>query len=418
MSGLSSYHGTNNNRWAIGNDLVELRNINNELYFRLPNGTFSKVISESQFNSLSRSLRYWQSNTFFAANELIIYNGIIYVCNNDHTSGMTFESDTSNFTFVSVFEGFLLVTPTNLGSTVLDKTSGTLIYVDSAPGSGTYKFVLPNATTIQLGHKFKIINASTTYNLDIYYNDGITKLISIPPGITREVFYIKPNLTNGIFTTSDTPLSGTTVVEQVAHGFSFGQLIYIEDTTGIWKLATAADENKTCDAIVSAIYSADSFQATFNGYVNGNFPLPIILGRQYFLSDATPGEYVDVEPLYISQPIFKVITTNQILFRSDRPSENIVNGVEFTLNPGQSISLGPDSAQYIIYLRSDPRVLADTRYLSGNPPEFAPWSSPKPIANTDTPATLSIFDGAGQLYVKNNLVGQEKVLVFKNYVSP
>lgn len=416
--GFSSYRGTNADGFAIGNEKVEIKNINNVLYHRLPNGTYTRTIGEAEFNSLSRALRQWSSNTLFLEDELIIYNGILYLCNNEHTSGGVFESDVDNFTFISVFDSFLLIAPSPLGSSILDKTSGTLIYIDSAPGSGNYSLNLPDATTLQFGHRFKIINASTAYTIDVYYHDGVTNLISIPPGTTVEVFYIKPNLSNGIFATSDTPQSGVLTISQVAHGFVFGDLLYIEDSTGIWKKAIASDPNKTCDAIVSAVYSVNSFQVTTSGYVNGVFSPSVTIGKQYFLSDAAAGAYVDVEPLYISQPVFKAINTNQILFRSDRPSENIASGIEFVLNVGQSITLGSDSAQYIIYLRSDPRVLADTRYLSGSPPEFAPWTSPKPIANTDTPATLSIFDASGSLYVKNNLVTTENILVFKNYVSP
>lgn len=417
MKGLSSYRGTQAETWAIGSDKVELRNVNDELYMRLPSGAYSKVTSEAQLNSLSRALRQWQPGVLFLQNEPVLYNGILYVCNNDHTSSATFELDAANFTFISVFDGFTYISPTPLGQTVLDKTSGTLVYVDSAAGSGVYKLFLPNAVTLAFGHRFKIINASSTYVVEVYYNDQSTLFTSIEPGTSKEMFYVEANLTNGIFATTDTPPSGTLVVNQVAHGFAFGDLVYIEDTTGVWYKAIADDVEKTADGIVSVVYGADAFQVTTSGYVNGVFPSPVIAGKQYFLSAAVAGAYTDTEPLYISQPVFKAISATQILVRNDRPSENLVNGVEFEILVGASISLGPDSAQYLIYLRSDPRICGDVRYRSGFAPEIGVIGV-KPIANTDTPATLSIFDSGGQLFVKNNLAATEKILVFKNYVAP
>lgn len=412
-----SYKGTVHDSFAIGNSLVELKNINNELYFRLPNGTYTKVIGEAQFNSLSRSLRQWQSSTFFAANEAIIYNGILYICLNDHTSSGSFEADQANFSFISVFDGFLLITPTPSATTNLDKTSGTLIYIDNAPGSGVYRLRLPNALTIQFGHKFKIINTSDTYSVEIYYYDDVTQLATVAPNTSREIFYVKPNSSNGIFDFTDALDSANLVVTQVAHGFTFGDLVYIENATGLFKLAQANDRNKTCDAIVSAVYNANSFQVTFAGEVNGNFPLIPIVGEVYFLSDSVAGDYTNIEPIGISQPVFKAITTNKILFRPDRPSENIASGVAFTIADGASISLGADSCQYIIYLEDDPRVLADVRYLSGFTPELDVLGI-KPIASSDTPANLCIFDASGQLFVKNNLGVTKTIFVFKNFVSP
>jgi len=98
-------------------------------------------------------------------------------------------------------------------------------------------------------------------------------------------------------------------VTQVSHGFSVGQIVYLNGSTYALAKADAVNTAETT-GIVSNIYSADIFQMTEIGYVKGLSGLTA--GTVYFLSDTVSGALTATEPTVIgsvTKPMLLADTT-------------------------------------------------------------------------------------------------------------
>ena len=64
-------------------------------------------------------------------------------------------------------------------------------------GSTTQRFVLPNATTLSVGHSFTFNNNNTAGNVSVYLNDNTTLLVTITPGAAKEISLYANGTVNG-----------------------------------------------------------------------------------------------------------------------------------------------------------------------------------------------------------------------------
>ena len=101
------------------------------------------------------------------------------------------------------------------------------------------------------------------------------------------------------------------VVNQVAHGFTAGQLLY--RTPGAWALAKA-DSITTVNAIaiVESVIDADNFVVVFNGLVNLS---GLTDGGLYYLSESVAGGTTTVQPVApnLVVPVYTAISTTQAI---------------------------------------------------------------------------------------------------------
>ena len=88
----------------------------------------------------------------------------------------------------------------------------------------------------------------------------------------------------------------TKQISQVSHGFSVGQILYLNGSTYALAKADAANTAEST-GIVSNIFSADMFQLTEIGYAKGLSGLTA--GNVYFLSDTVSGALTATEPTVI-----------------------------------------------------------------------------------------------------------------------
>jgi len=117
-------------------------------------------------------------------------------------------------------------------------------------------------------------------------------------------------------------------VSQVAHGFTLGTLVRHGGSAGVQRYVRSQANNATnaeVIGIVSDVISADSFVITTQGVVIGLSGL--VPGSSYFLSDVTPGAFIQTQPSSIgsiSKPVMIAISSSQALFTNWRGIANNV----------------------------------------------------------------------------------------------
>lgn len=101
-------------------------------------------------------------------------------------------------------------------------------------------------------------------------------------------------------------------IDMNSHGFSAGNLLYLDGTIYKKAIATTAETAEVV-GMVSVVNSVDQFVLTTSGYVSGGIGA-LTAGQVYFLSDTTPGAMTTTEPTsvgYVSKPIFIACSTTE-----------------------------------------------------------------------------------------------------------
>ncbi|MEO0075010.1 MAG: hypothetical protein ABIK31_02745, partial [candidate division WOR-3 bacterium] len=104
---------------------------------------------------------------------------------------------------------------------------------------------------------------------------------------------------------------------QIGHGFSVGNVVYLNGST--WDLARADNENTLGIGIISSVNGND-FVVTFSGKIEGLSGLTP--GEYYFTSSTISGGLTDVEPNTFSNPILLADSTSTGVVLPFRPSYN------------------------------------------------------------------------------------------------
>jgi len=101
-------------------------------------------------------------------------------------------------------------------------------------------------------------------------------------------------------------------IDMESHGFSAGNLLYLDGTTYKKAIATSAVTAEVV-GMISIVNSVDQFVLTTSGYVSGGIGA-LTAGQVYFLSDTTSGAMTPTEPTtdgYVSKPIFIACSTTE-----------------------------------------------------------------------------------------------------------
>ncbi len=101
-------------------------------------------------------------------------------------------------------------------------------------------------------------------------------------------------------------------ITQSSHGFSVGNLLYLDGTVYKKAIATSAVTAEVV-GMISIVNSVDQFVLTTSGYVSGGIGA-LTAGQVYFLSDTTSGAMTPTEPTtdgYVSKPIFIACSTTE-----------------------------------------------------------------------------------------------------------
>lgn len=151
-----------------------------------------------------------------------------------------------------------------------------------------------------------------------YYLSGTTSgsLSTTEGNISQTVLY--PVDANNILISigsSARANSSVVYVNQIAHGFTAGNVIYHNGTNYV--TAQSDSDATLAMAVVSSVVDVDNFGISAFGVTE----IPshgFTVGEEYYLSDTIAGGVTTTEPS-LSQPIFKVIDTNTIFINIDRP---------------------------------------------------------------------------------------------------
>ena len=175
-----------------------------------------------------------------------------------------------------------------------------------------------------------------TYFLSESIPGGMTLTEPAVPGQISKPIFLAMSQTSGLFVEMRGELvssgggggNGTALldsIQQIAHGFSIGDIIRYNGTGWVWSQADT-DIDSEVYGMVSAVIDSDNFTITTSGYVTGLTGLTP--GTTYFLSAGTPGGMTDTEPVgdgEISKPIFLSTSPTSGLF-VDMRGELIASG--------------------------------------------------------------------------------------------
>lgn len=179
-----------------------------------------------------------------------------------------------------------------------------IIYTDEENNITTIAIPLQNQETLT---SLSIVNGSLVYTDE---NSNITTLI-LPDNnnsstetltsLVRQQDNLIYTDENGNENTISLPTSTTTevsnlIINQTAHGFTLGQVVYVDNN--VWRLAIADANAEVNDSfateIVTKITDANTFEVAGEEYVSVN--LGLTNGSVLYLSDTTAGGFTTVEP--------------------------------------------------------------------------------------------------------------------------
>lgn len=214
-------------------------------------------------------------------------------------SSIAFFEDTDNGTHkVTVSAPSTLAGDVNF---VLPVDNGTNNYVLKTDGSGNTSWVVQSGggTTSPLTTKGDVYCYSTT-------NDRL------PVGSDGQFITADSSQSTGLRWTdhADTDTKLTRVVSQVAHGFSAGDLLYINGSDYAKAQADTAAKAEVV-GIVASVNSSSTFTLQFAGRTNTGLS-SLTPGAVYFLSPSSAGAATTTEPTtatQISKPVFIADTT-------------------------------------------------------------------------------------------------------------
>lgn len=119
-------------------------------------------------------------------------------------------------------------------------------------------------------------------------------------------------------------------ITQNGHGFTQGQVIYLDDNDNTWKLAIAVSADTLGVAMVDAP-TTNNFKAVYGGKITGL--LGLTPGQYYFVSPSTPGAITSSEPQapFYANPILHAVTSNTGIVLPYRPNIQSSAAGGFTL---------------------------------------------------------------------------------------
>jgi hypothetical protein len=166
--------------------------------------TISSINSESGLvnSGTSQQVAYY-SSTGNAVSGLTISNNSVLSANNsgnlaslEYTSTATASKLVQRDANNNIFSNNNILNQTTVsagGSTTLTVTSANTQIIS---GSGATTFILPNATTLQVGFSFNF-NNNTASLVSIYKNDGATLVVAMPAGQYLQMYNTNASTSNG-----------------------------------------------------------------------------------------------------------------------------------------------------------------------------------------------------------------------------
>lgn len=123
-------------------------------------------------------------------------------------------------------------------------------------------------------------------------------------------------------------------ITQTSHGFSIGDAVYINQSTGLWGKAKSDSVDTLGIGIVSSA-TANTFTLTTEGYISSLTGLT--KGAFYYVSDVTAGLLTVTEGVY-SNPLLQAISTTEGIVLPFRASEGDAD-LKYTLSDYDSVNL-------------------------------------------------------------------------------
>src|SRR4051812_34892565 len=102
-------------------------------------------------------------------------------------------------------------------------------------------------------------------------------------------------------------LTGTLPLHQVAHGFSIGNIVYLNGATYTLAEANTISSSEVLGVVIKSI-NADNFIIQYNGFVQGLAGLTA--GSVFYLSPSTAGALTITQPFTPTQVIKPLLVAN------------------------------------------------------------------------------------------------------------
>ena len=355
--------GTNRDSFSIGlgENKIELISNNGKLYLKNFNSSNPIEIASREPSFLE--IVSWSTGIQLTANNLIIYLGSIYLVKTSHVTGLSFDVD--YFEFILSYDKLVKVTANNGNIYQIIKTQGNDIYFFGT-NSGTQTIIFPNCLLEGLGKKLTIYNFSNCL-LEIFLFDGTTYFSSINENQVKTYLLTDKNEENGEWSEiAYWQLEEREINEvriNISNAFNVGDIIGHNGTNFIkvdsyspyFPLGIVRDCNNFYFIIV------------FYGYINlinytGTSSFPFTLGKEYYLSENSPGNWNEIYAA-IKQPVMIAFSTTEAIvnFKSKK-EENYEN---ITLTDNQFIFRNISNGIYKLYETDNPNNYTTIVYKNG-----------------------------------------------------
>lgn len=392
--------GTNNDSFSIGlgDNKIELISTNGKLY--LKNFNSSNPIDVASKEPGFLEIVEWIPGIELSINNIVTFEGSIYLVKVSHLTGLNFDVDYFNFIFS--YDKLVKVSANNGNIYQIIKTQGNDIYFFGT-NSGTQTVIFPNCLLEGEGKKLTIYNFSNCL-LDIYLFDGTTSFSSINENQVKTYLLIDNNSENGTWKeTSYWQLEEREVNEariDVSNAFNIGDIIGHNGTNFI-KVNSYSPYSPL--GIVRDCNNS-YFIVVFYGYINlidyiGSAPFPFILGKEYYLSEVTPGLWSNTYA-GIRQPVMIAFSTTEAIVNFKSKKEEVFENITLTNN--QSIFRNISNGIYKLYETNNPRNYTTIVYKNGSYGNlYNSVFSPNLFFDIQSnPGTINIYDD-GNLNIEN-----------------
>lgn len=305
---LLNTKGTNSDVFSLGlgTNKSELKTIQGKLYFRNYQGAWERVATPAQ--AQSAFIIDWITGTSILTNQVVQYNGSLYIAEIDFTAGATFEDDILNFSKLVTFDHISSYTTTIDSSPVItNNTDADIFILEGTSGVDPFVIRLPPVAQVNLGKTRIVINNSDSI---LNVKDAVGGDLSIPlslfPGESATIVVTAGGvwLPFGAASTNPSVLKVT-----VANSFTVGDVV--GQTGGGVYVQAATTTNK-----IGLISYADAgrFEATILGEVDltGHPSVPLSPGVLYYIDGTTPGDFTNIKPA-TAVPVFLAIDTTTAL---------------------------------------------------------------------------------------------------------
>ena len=356
--------GTNQNSFSIGlgDNKIELISKNGKLY--LKNFDSSNPIDIASKEPGFLEIVSWSSGIQLAINNVVTYLGSVYLVKVSHTTGLSFDVD--YFEFILSYDKLVKVTANNGNIYQIIKTQGNDIYFFGS-NSGTQTIIFPNCLLEGLGKKLTIYNFSNCL-LEIFLFDGTTYFSSINENQVKT--YLLSDKSSEIGNWNEIAywqLEEREINEvriNISNAFNIGDILG-HDGTNFVKIDSYSSYSP-----LGIIRDCNNsyFVLVFYGYINlidyiGTSPFPFVLGKEYYLSEITPGIWSDTYT-GIKQPVMIAFSTTEAIVNFKSKKEEIFENITLTNN--QSIFRNISNGIYKLYETNNPRNYTTIVYKNGS----------------------------------------------------